>query len=173
MKSEAFPLVGAVKDKIAQRQMHVDSYSEASVEEREEIQEQFQEAYITEHAEGCCPDAWIGDDLMGAIIDKFRYVLETVEEEAISQTNIPHHHLITVVEPSWQNSTYAAILHDAWNVTGKKALCWFESTKAWRFCWDTESEMERALQSMVSEVVEVIRKVRAVEPSAATVQSAS
>ncbi len=173
MKSEAFPLVTAVKVKIAQGQMHIDSYSKASAEEREEIHEQFQEAYITEHAEGCCPDAWIGDDLMGAIIEKFRYVLEVVKEEAISRTDIPSHHLITVVEPCWQDSTFAAILHDPWNVTGKKALCWFESTKAWHFCWETEGEMEKALRDMVLEVVESIRKIGATGLSSTTQECAS
>lgn len=167
MKRPKLSLVTAVKDKIACGQMYIDKYSEAKGEDRRAIQKQFREAYISKHVDGCCPDAWIGDSgVLDAIITKFRYVLEAVKEEASRRTGIPSHHVIVVVEPCLEGSTFAAILHDAWNVTGKKALCWFESTKAWCFCWDTEAEMEEAMEQTVLEVVEVVRKVDGVAYSA-------
>lgn len=164
MIREDLPLVKAVKENVAIGEFY-HRLSDLDLEDLENIERDFQQAYIGEHVHGCSPETWIGDNLMQAIINKFKYVLNAVREAAISQTNTPSHYLITMVEPSYEDTTYAAILYDPWDQRGKKALCWFESTRAWRFCWSSEDEMEKDLRNMISEVVMVIQKMTATESS--------
>jgi len=160
MRGKKLPLVTAVKDKIAVREFGLESFSHADREYRKDILDQFRQAYIQKHVHGCVPNEWIGDDLMGAVIRKFRYVLQTVIEEAIAQTNIPEHLLVAVVEPSDAEVTEAAILYDPYGLAGdKRALCWFGARKAWRYCWQTEADMEKEMRGMVAEVVKAIREV--------------
>jgi hypothetical protein len=158
------PLVDRVKDAIAYGICAVETYAEAEADDRNCVDEDFKKAYISEHVGGCCPEEWIGDGgLLDAIMDKFWYVYRPVGDEVVRRTGIPRHKLISMIEPNWEDTVRAAILYDPWNTDGKMALCYFESTKAWHFCWDSEWEMEKALQAMVSDVIEALRKAGVVK----------
>jgi len=72
-------LVQRVKDKIAKGEFYVESCTQLEPEDRKALQEQFRKAYIQKYVAGCCcPAEWIGDDVMKAIIAKFKYVLHAV-----------------------------------------------------------------------------------------------
>lgn len=158
------PLVDRVKDAMAYAICGVEPYAEVEADEREFLDEDFKGAYISEHVGGCCPKEWVGDDgLLGAIMDKFWYVYRSVREEVVDRTGIESHRLICMIDPNWEDTVRAAILYDPWNIDGKMALCYFESTKSWQFCWDSEAEMEKALQAMVSDVMEALRKAGVVK----------
>ncbi len=160
MSRKKTPLVDEIKNRIARYDYGADSYAAANREDRKGIRELFADAYMEGKGHGCCPDAWIGDgDVNAGVTKKFQHICIVVEEEAARRAKVPEGTLISVIEPSYCDSTYAAILYDPWNIHGKKALCWFRSAKAWNLRWDGEAEMEEDLDKIVAEVVGVINRV--------------
>lgn len=116
---------------------------------------EFREAYIEGACEDChsYPPTW--DNEYGgleSIKAKFRYVFSAVIGEAVKRLKIPSHHLVSIIEPSSEDTTWAAILYNPWNHE-RSTLAWFENTKAWRLNWESEEAMERSLQEQVAKVV--------------------
>ena len=127
---------------------------------------EFRQAYIEGVHEDCrnYPPTWDNENGgLDSIKAKFRYVFSAVIAEAVKRLGIPSHHLVSIIEPSSEDTTWAAILYNPWN-HDRSTLAWFENTKAWHLKWESEDAMERSLQDMVEKVVAKVEEFIAMLP---------
>ena len=114
----------------------------------EEGEDVFRSLYLTERF-GCIPDHFLGDDLMVDIRSMYYWVLDGVRNELQERFAIKTF-LWVVVDPSYEDSTYALLLHD------DRVLLQI-SRKAWHFSWESEDEMAEELQEWYEQAASAVR----------------
>lgn len=81
--------------------------------------------------DSCVPDSQVGDDLTGAIYQKFYTMADAIRE----QMPIRAEHVIQIhVEPDYMDSSWLAFIYK-----DQILLSW--TAKAWHFCWGSVGEM--------------------------------
>lgn len=95
--------------------------------------------------DGCIPESWIGDDLMGDIQDKFRYPVNAVRNVLKKEIKIPFNWLL--VDPSYEDSTFVTVIVDK-----EKKVIFFDYWKAWRFVFENEEELGEELVRIYNEM---------------------
>ena len=118
---------------------------------RQELLDEWRKAYRRKYVDGCCPSEWIEDEVLQGVKDKFAYVLHVVAGEVSSRVGVPPYTVLYMVDPSYDDTTWFAVLYDPFG--GRPALLYFESCKAWNFCWDSDEEMEAYIQKVADKAV--------------------
>jgi len=106
-------------------------------------QEYVRDVYFCDADEGCIPDAYIGDDLLADIREKFSYPLWAMAEKAAVESGINASELEVVIDPSYEDrTTFLVRLRD----TGREL--YYDSAKAWHFRFDGREDFNAFLREV-------------------------
>lgn len=128
---------------------------EASAFAGGEGEDVFQTLYLTERF-GCIPDHLLGEDLLQDIRSLYYYVLDGVRGE-LEERLSPQGFLWIVIDPSYEDTTAAALLTD-------ERVLLVEHSKAWNFYWESEEEMAEDLENRYRQAAERVPSRSRVEP---------
>jgi hypothetical protein len=128
---------------------------EASAFAGDEGEDVFQTLYLTERF-GCIPDHLLGEDLLQDIRSLYYYVLDGVRGE-LEERLSPQGFLWIVIDPSYEDTTAAALLTD-------ERVLLVEHSKAWNFYWESEEEMAEDLENRYMQAAERVPSRSRVEP---------
>lgn len=119
---------------------------------KDEVNERLEWMFCQER--GCVPDEWVGDDLSQDIIKMFKIVWEAVLGEVAERTRLPEYMFVAVVEPSWEDTTWNALIFNPWHDPKYPTIVLhFHSVKAWHFLWDSLEDMVADLEELVDKCI--------------------
>ena len=109
----------------------------------------FANTFLQDHS-GCVPDEYIGEDIYGAIHNKFYAVFSAIARVVEKETGMAF--LFTTVSPSYEDIT-KVILHGYYRGQ-EEVILLVERIKAWNLWWLSQEKMEESLECWYEEALQ-------------------
>lgn len=106
--------------------------------------ERLMESFFIGELEGSIPEAYLGEDLMKDIHDKFYAVFMAIRDE-VAESESPPPLMEIFVSPSYEDDTHVLLVHEG------RVLHRY-SRKAWNLYWDSREEMKAELADIYRSV---------------------